>query len=230
MHAATLSPAPTHNDDPFAERRATMVASQLRTNEIIEPTLVRALIDTPREAFLPPALAASAYIDRALPLGGGRALNPPLTSARLLAELHLVPGQHLLLIGAATGYAAAIAAALGVQVTAVEEDGALVAHATTAMAAIAGVTLVTAPLSSGAPEHGPFDAMMIDGAVEVLPETLTAQLKPGARITCGLADRGVSRLARCVAVAGSAALRPVPFVDLECVPLPGFAVARGFSF
>lgn len=226
MSLTALAPAQHHSN----VARKAMVDSQLRPNDVIDPALVSALRDTPREPHLPAALQASAYVDRALPLGKGRALNPMLTTARLIADVHVSKGQSLLLIGGATGYTAALLIHMGVIVTAVESDADLSSLARAALAGTSGVTLVDGPLADGAADGAPYDALIVDGAVESLPVALISQLKPGARIAFGLMDGAVTRLARAVAVGGAQAVRGLPFVDLECVSLPGFAPPPRFTF
>jgi protein-L-isoaspartate(D-aspartate) O-methyltransferase len=141
-----------------------------------------------------------------------------------------VSDRSVLLIGAATGYAAAILAHMGARVTAVEESPALLATAKTALGGIEGVTLVDASLASGAPDLAPFDALMIDGAIEQLPTALVAQLAEGAAIVTGMNDDGVTRLGRAIYASASPSIRPLSFIDLECVGLPGFAPPARFSF
>ncbi len=210
--------------------RHMMVDSQLRTNDVIDPLLVAALRDIARERFLPAALHASAYVDRALPMSGGRSLNPVLTTARLIADARITAGQHVLLIGAATGYAAAVLAGIGAKVTAVESDPAMVQLARAALGGATAVTLAEGALTEGAVDGAPYDALIVDGAIESLPATLLGQLKAGARISCGLAEGAVTRLARAVAVGGAQRVRALPFADLECVSLPGFAPPPRFTF
>ena len=132
----------------------------------------------PREKFVPADLAALAYIDRPITIGGGRRLNPPLVTARLLVAADLAPGQHVLLIGAATGYAAALLDELGVQTTAIESDATLAAAAASALGA-RNVTVKTAALAEGATDAAPYDRILIDGAVEHVPDALAAQLADG---------------------------------------------------
>ncbi|MEQ1510683.1 MAG: protein-L-isoaspartate O-methyltransferase [Sphingopyxis sp.] len=225
---------PNCNADEAAMRRA-MIDSQLRTNGINEPSLLAAIAAIARTDFLPEGAAARAYIDRAIPLTASRSLNPVLSTARLIADANIVAGQKILLIGAASGYAAAILAAMGAQVTAVESDAALLALAHKALGDAANITLVEAPLAEGAPTGAPYDGLLIDGAVESVPESLIAQLAPGARIATGLvdigpADAGVTRLARAVKISGSDAVRLVAFADFECVRLPGFSPPPVFTF
>ncbi|MET0364420.1 MAG: protein-L-isoaspartate O-methyltransferase, partial [Sphingobium sp.] len=94
----------------FTSTRRAMVESQLRTNDVNDVTVIRAILTVPREEFVPEERRAAAYIDRAVSLGNGRALNPPLATARLLTEAGVEAGQSVLLVGAATGYAAALLA------------------------------------------------------------------------------------------------------------------------
>lgn len=225
----TVATAPASEPTAAMQRRA-MVDSQLRTNDVTDPLLVAALIDTPREPHLPEASRAAAYTDRAIALGGGRALNPPLTTARLIADARITAGQDVLLIGAATGYCAALLAAMGARVTAVEEQPELVAIGRAALGDTRAVRWLEGPLAEGARGGILFDAMIIDGAIESLPQPLLTQLRPGARIATGLADGSVTRLARAVAVEGGAPVAPYAFADLECVHLPGFAPPPRFTF
>jgi protein-L-isoaspartate(D-aspartate) O-methyltransferase len=225
--AVNTLPDPATQSSDIAIRRQMMIDSQLRPSDVIEPRLIAAISSVDREAFVPAERAAAAYADRAIPLVGGRALNPPLATARLIADLAPQSGERVLLIGAATGYAAAVLAAMNVEVIAVEEAADLVAHC---RRAAPQVELVEGPLAAGAAQHAPFAAMLIDGAVEMIPQSLLAQLADGGRFVTGLADGPVTRLARGVRVAGSDSAGLLPFADSECVVLPGFARPRGFSF
>jgi protein-L-isoaspartate(D-aspartate) O-methyltransferase len=229
VHFMTAASVQTVSNSSASARRA-MVDSQLRTNEVNSPSLIAAIVETPREAHAPESARAAAYSDRSLPLGAGRNLNPALTTARLIAELGDISGKSVLLIGAATGYAAAILARMGARVTAVEESPTLLAMARSALAGVDDVNLVEAPLAAGAPDRGPFDALIIDGAIEQLPADLLRQLAEGAPIVTGMNDEGVTRLGRAVYASASPSIRPLSFIDLECVRLPGFAPPARFSF
>lgn len=216
--------------DPPATRAArhAMVASQLRTNAVSDTRVVAAMAGMPREAFLPAGAAAIAYRDTAIPLGGARAVNPPLATARLLTEAALRPEDRVLLIGAAGGYAAALLAGLVAAVTAVESDPGLLAIARGALAETGNVTLVDAPLEAGAPGDATYDVLVIDGAVEEVPTALIDQLRSGGRVVTGLVEHGVTRLAAGVKTGGGFGL--TAFADSECVRLPGFARPTGFRF
>ncbi|MGH6615913.1 protein-L-isoaspartate O-methyltransferase family protein [Sphingomonas sp.] len=216
------------DSDRFTAMRHAMVASQLRTNAVSDPRVVAAMARVPREAFLPAEAQAIAYRDTALPLGQGRFQNVPIATGRLLTEAYLLPADKVLLIGAAGGYTAAVLAELVAAVVAVESDAALAALAREALAGTAGVTLVEAPLETGHADGAPYDVLMIDGAVEQLPESLVAQLRDGGRVVAGIADRGVTRLTSGRKSEGGFAL--LDFADIDCVPLPGFARAKTFTF
>ena len=212
----------------FETMRHAMVASQLRTNAVSDARVVAAMAQVPREDFLADGDRRLAYRDTAVPLAPGRALNVPIATGRLLTEARIEPRDRVLLIGAATGYTAAVLSLLAGSVVAVESDAALAARARPALRDYAGVTLVEGPLADGAPDAAPYDVLIVDGAVEALPDALIAQLRPGARIATGLIDRGVTRLAAGTRSAGGYGVRD--FADIECVPLPGFATPRAFTF
>lgn len=216
--------------DPQATRAArhAMVASQLRTNAVSDERVITAMASIGREAFLPPEAGAIAYRDTPIPLGGGRYLNPPLATGRLLTEAALERTDRVLLIGAAGGYAAAVLAGMVARVTAVESDPALIAIARRVLAAAPSVDLIEGPLAEGHAAGAPYDLLVVDGAVEALPAFLLDQLRPGARIVSGLVERGVLRLAAGVKTANGVGLHA--FVDSDCVVLPGFAHPTGFRF
>ncbi|HEY1124005.1 MAG TPA: protein-L-isoaspartate O-methyltransferase [Sphingobium sp.] len=215
-------------DQNFTAMRRAMVESQLRTNDVNDPVLLEAILSVPREAFLPEARRASAYIDRSVPLSGSRALNPPLATARLLVEAGINPGDHVLLVGAATGYAAALLARLGCSVVALEEDADLLMQAKAALADYAGITLVSGTLAKGHAKGAPYDTIIVDGAIEAMPDALIQQLKVGGRAAFASAERGVTRL--CLGVRSAGGFGARAFVDSEAAVLPGFAAPKGFTF
>lgn len=218
---------PTRSSSDFAAMRHAMVVSQLRTSAVSDPRVVEAMGDVPREAFVPAAQAAVAYRDAPLPLGGGRALNAPLITGRLLTAAEIVAQDRVLVVGSATGYAAAVAARLADTVVALEQDSALLATARDAIAD-GKVRLVEGPLKDGWAAGAPYDVILIDGAVESVPDAIVDQLAPGGRLVTGLVDRGVTRLALGRRTDGGFGL--VDFADLDCVVLPGFASPKTFQF
>lgn len=219
--------ATKYSEMSTAAMRAAMIDSQLRTSDVIDPAVIGAMGAVPREAHVPAALAGVAYMDRAIALAEGRLLNPPLVTGRMLVAADIRPGMKVLLIGAATGYTAALLAKLGAEVHAVEEQAELIAAARAATSG-AAIEWVEGPLVAGAPKAAPFDRILIDGAIETLPEALSAQLAEGGKLVAARREGAVTRLVQGVKVGGAIALRP--FADMDVAPLPGFAAPRGFQF
>ncbi len=203
-----------------------MVASQLRTSGVNDARVVAAMAQVERERYLPESQHAFAYRDRPQPLGSGRFQNPPLATGLLLTEAAIRPGDAVLVIGAAGGYTAAVVAKLAARVVAVESDARLAALARAALGE--EVELVEGALAQGAPAGTPYDVLVVDGAVEALPESLAAQVKPGGRIVAAILDAGVTRLAAGVRTEAGFGLHT--FADIESAILPGFEKPRGFTF
>ncbi|ATY31368.1 protein-L-isoaspartate O-methyltransferase family protein [Sphingomonas psychrotolerans] len=212
----------------FEVMRHAMVASQLRTNAVNDARVVEAMARVSRENFLPAEHRGLAYRDTLLPLAGGRRHNSPLVIGRLLTEAQIRPEDHVLLVGAAGGYAAALLALLAGSVVALEEEDALVGLARGALAGEAKVEVVQGPLPAGWAAGAPYDLIVIDGAVEQLPDALIAQIKPGGRVVTGVVERGVTRLAAGRRSEGGFGL--IDFMDIECAELPGFRRLRTFTF
>ncbi|MFA5988745.1 MAG: protein-L-isoaspartate O-methyltransferase [Sphingomonas sp.] len=211
-----------------AAMRAAMVVSQLRPNAVSDLRIVAAMARVPREAFLPRHLAGQAYCDTALALGNCRMANAPVATGRLLTEAGLRAGDKVLLIGAAGGYTAAILADLVAHVTAVESDPALATFARDALGGLANVAVVEGPLAAGYLAGAPYDVVVVDGAIEQVPQSLVDQLAVGGRMVAGIVDRGVTRLSAGQRTQGGFGL--VDFADADCVALPGFSVPAGFVF
>ncbi len=218
----------TQSKPLFEKMRRAMVDSQLRTTNVSDPRVIAAMESVPREAFVPADRNALAYVDTQIPLGGGRALNPPMATGLMLNEANVNQADHVLLIGAATGYTAALLARLASSVVGVECDGALAVSSVEALADISKVTIVQGALEQGAPDHGPYDLLFIDGAIELLPDALATQLRDGARIVSGIIENGVTRLCQGRKIGGHVSL--ISFVDADCAALPGFAKAKSFVF
>ena len=207
-----------------AAMRAAMIDSQLRTNDVIDPAIVAAMGAVAREDHVPPALASVAYMDRAIPLGAGRALNAPLVTGRMLVAAALRPGMRVLLVGAELRETGGGIAGRGAEVFALEEEAGLAAMAP----ANDAITWVAGPLHAGAADKGPFDRIIVEGAIETLPPALADQLAEGGRLVAALRDGAVTRLVQGVKTGGTLALRP--FADMDVAPLPGFARPVGFRF
>lgn len=212
----------------FETMRRAMVDSQLRPSDVTDRGIVAAMASIAREDFVPADRARVAYTDRAIPLGNGRSLNPPLTTGQMLVAADLRPDDHVLLVGAGTGYVAAILARIVANVVALESDEMLADRAAAALGDLANVTVARGPLVKGWPERAPYSLILVDGAVEHIPDTFAGQLAPGGRLVTALEDRGVARIARGVATEGAISL--MPLCDVEAASLPGFERARHFTF
>lgn len=211
--------------------RDNMVDSQVRPNKVVDPRIVQAMRTIPRERFLPPGLAALAYCDEDVRLGGGRALMEPMVIARLLQILQIRTGETALVVAAGTGYGAAVLAAVGAAVTAVEDDPALLAIARVALPP--SVTLIEGPPQNGCPERGPYDLILIDGAVPEIPDAIARQLKPQGRLAAVIATPGRPAsgvLAEPVVTGGGVHMRSQKLFDCATPSLPQFAPRPAFTF
>ncbi len=220
----------THTLAPpdFAAARRHMIESQLRPSDVSDPVVIAAMAVTRREDFVPAAQQHLAYIDRAVPLSGGRVLNPALSSGLLLTRAELSGNEKVLLIGAGTGYLAALLAGIVAKVVAVEDNRALVEHASAALGGMANVTVIESDMTQGHAADAPYDLIIIDGAVQQVPDSLVGQLAEGGRLLAGVDEAGVSRLAMGRRQAGAFAL--IPFADTDIAPLAAFARPKSYSF
>lgn len=186
--------------------RRAMIDSQLRTSGVNEPWVLAAMAGLPRENFVPEAARASAYIDRAVPLGEGRFLAAPVVHGRMLAEAAPSKDDTVLLVGDVAGYLAAL------------------------LRPLCGTLDVAAPADclSGKGKQGAYSLIVVDGAAEELPEALCARLADDGRLVTGLVERGVTRLAVGRKAAGAVAL--LPLAEIGIPVLPDFAAPRRWSF
>jgi len=215
--------------DTAAARRL-MVDGQIRTADVTDPDLIAAMLAVPREAFVPPAFAGQAYSDGDLPVGDGRALLKPMVLAKLIQAAQVEAGDHVLDVGCATGYSSAVLSRIAGSVVALEEDPALARRAQEALAAVgaAQVTVVTSPLVAGWPAAASYDLILLNGATEIVPETLGRQLKPEGRLACifGGAPAAKAMIYRMV----EATLVGRPIFDAAAPVLPGFVALPAFVF
>jgi protein-L-isoaspartate(D-aspartate) O-methyltransferase len=207
------------------ELRRHMVDCQLRTSGVNEPWVTKAMGGLPRERFVSADRVAAAYTDRPVALGSGRMLNPPIVTGMILQTASPAADDNVLLIGAATGYLAALLAPRVAQLVAVEADSALAAQA---RSNCPGLDVVEAPLTSGHTGNAPYSLIIIDGAIESLPQAFVDQLTDGGRIVSGLREGPALRLAMGVKHGAHLALRS--FADAEIAVLPGFEHAKEFVF
>ena len=217
--------------DAFAAARKCMVDSQIRPNRVTDPRVLAAMRRLPRERFLTPSLTALAYADHDVPLGGGRFMMEPMVFARLLQAATLRDNERVLIVGAGTGYGAAVLAACGCRVTALEQEASLSNIAASVLAVEApGVSLVSGPLHAGWSAHAPYDLIVIEGAVPSIPAALAAQThQETGRIVAAICGQG--RITQAViAEATAAGLGVSTLFDCATPPLPSLRVAPVFAF
>jgi len=215
----------------YAAARHNMVENQIRTNRVTDPAILSALENTPREVFVPKQLRGVAYVDDGLDLGSGRSLMEPLTFARLLQTAEITETEVVLDVGCGSGYSAAVLSRLASTVVAVESDADLAEQAKSRLAELSvdNVALVAGPLNAGDAAHGPYDVIVIEGAVAEIPAALTAQLADGGRLVAVVAgEKGLGR-ATLVARVGDVLSSRVVF-DATAALLPGFNAKSGFRF
>jgi protein-L-isoaspartate(D-aspartate) O-methyltransferase len=207
----------------FAAARAAMVESQLRPQGVTDPLVLAAMASVQREKFLPPETRPLAYVDRGVLMGDGRFLAAPAVLGALLDEMIPMPGQRALVVGAGTGYSAAVLQSIGLAVTALESSAELAARAREN-----GLEVVEGPLEAGWSKRAPYDQILIDGAIEYIPDAIVEQLAEGGRLGTALVDRGVSRLT--VGRKAAGAFGYLSVTDAGVPALPGFKRPRAFTF
>ncbi|MDP2801253.1 MAG: protein-L-isoaspartate O-methyltransferase [Phreatobacter sp.] len=218
----------------FARARRTMVDTQIRVNDVTDSRIVDALMAVPRENFVPDALRLLAYLDDDLAVKGedgsrgARYLVEPMVLARMIQAATIGTADRVLDVGSATGYSSAVLGRIAGSVVALEEDTELAAQARAALGSEPHVTVVEGSLAAGAADRGPFDVILLQGAAEVVPLSLLAQLNEGGRL---VAVVGTGRAAKCmvhVRIGQEFSVRPA--FDAAIPLLPGFAEPRGFVF
>lgn len=168
----------------FAQARRNMIDSQIRPCDVSDPLVLEALFSIPRERFVAVGREAFAYLDQNIVISktSDRHLLQPMIVSRMLQALDLLPGEKVLDVACGYGYSSALMASIGATVVALEESEELAQGARERMASHKTVSVITGDLTSGAPQHAPFDAIIINGAIEVNPDKLLAQLKDGGRL------------------------------------------------
>ncbi|MFK7940562.1 MAG: protein-L-isoaspartate O-methyltransferase [Roseovarius sp.] len=170
----------------YTARRTMMVDTQVRPSDVTKFPIIDAMLSVKREAFVPRNMREAAYMGENLDMGGARVMLEPRTLAKALDALDIRQDELVLDVGCALGYSTAVIARMAELVVGVEDDEALAQEAQTVLLDQGADNAVVhhGPLTEGAAEHGPYDVIMIEGAVEHLPAALTDQLKEGGRIAC----------------------------------------------
>jgi len=220
----------------FRTARRAMVDGQLRTNEVTHLGIIAAMLEIPREVFVPQGRAALAYLDRDLMIADATATEParylmkPVVLARLIQAADPTEHDRVLVLGAGSGYAAAVMSRLAAAVVALESNDSLVRQARSVLPSLGchNVTVVQGPLAGGAPASGPYDVILIDGGVETVPDGLCGQLSSHGRLVAivGPGPIGKATLFQCVNGKFSGGV----LFGANAPVLPGFDVTPIFVF
>lgn len=214
-----------------AMQRLNMVESQVRPSDVTDRRVIRAMLELPREQFVPEPLRSIAYMDTEVPVGaGGRTLLAPRVLAKLVQEARCEAGMSVLDIGCATGYSTAILARLARRIVGLECDAELAAKAQRLLASlgVGNAAIAQGPLKEGRAGDGPFDVILLNGTVPEAPRSLADQLREGGRIV-GIRADGVGGEATVWTRVGRGLDARVVF-DAGAQPLPGFEREAAFVF
>lgn len=205
-----------------------MVDTQVRPADVTKFPIIAAMLSVPREAFVPAGQEAVAYMDAPIPLGGGREMMEPRNLAKLLDALDVEAHEDVMVVAANLGYSTALLAEMAGSVTAVEADADMVREAEDALAARGiDAAMVVGEPQAGLPKAAPFDVILVDGAVELLPAPLLEQLRDGGRIAAIFQDGALGEARLGVRAEGVVGWR---FAFNASAPvLPGFARTRSFA-
>lgn len=219
-------------------QRLNMVESQVRPSDVTDRRIIKAMLDVPREAFVPSALASIAYMEEPVPVAvkasdgeeKTRQLLAPRTFAKLIQLAQIDDDSVVLDVGCATGYSTAVLAKIAAHVVAVESDKLLadMAVQTLQKLGIGNASVIVAPFVTGAPAQAPFDAIVLNGSVPAIPDALLHQLKDGGRLVAVVADGALSRAHVTLRLRDTFDTRPA--FEAGAARLPGFDRPAGFVF
>ena len=214
----------------FDAARRAMVEGQVRTSDVTRPEIVDAMRAIPRERFVPRADRALAYADLDVPVGEGRRMLAPRSFAKLLQAAAIRSGEVALDVGCASGYSAVVIARLAGFVAALEENARLADQASALFAEFEAdnVALERGALTAGAPGSGPYDVIVLEGAVARPPEALFDQMKPDGRMVGVLLDGPIGTARRWRRSGG--VVSSVRLFEVAAPVLPGFDAEPSFSF
>lgn len=214
----------------YAAARFNMVESQIRPNQVTDARLLRALAEIPRERFVPSSLKALAYMEEEIEVAPGRRLLAPMPLARLIQLAEVEPDNLALDVGCATGYSTALLARLAESVVGLDCDERLTEQASQILTELeadnAGV--VAGELSEGYASEGPFDVILLNGCVPLVPQALLDQLKDGGRLVAVIAEHDFGRA--CLFRKSGSRVSQRPVFDAGGPLLPGFAREKTFVF
>jgi len=207
-----------------------MVDCQVRPSDVTKYPIIAALLDVPREAFVPADKRDVAYAGEHIMLENGRVVMDPRVLSKMLDFLDISPDELVLDLGAGLGYSTAVIAKMAEAVVAVEEDADMAAEAEASFAdhSVDNAAMVTGPIAEGAPKHGPYDVISVNGAIEEMPAAILDQLKLGGRICAIFMDGPAGRC--CLGVKTDSGVSWRRAFDATAPVLPGFEKQSEFVF
>lgn len=213
----------------FATRRRVMVDTQVRPSDVTSFPVIQAMMAIPRELFVPNAMREAAYLGENMTIGGNRVILEPRTLSKMLNTLNVGPGDLVLDLGPGYGYSTAVLAHLAEAVVAVEPDEPLAREAEAALAEIEidNATVQIGALIDGAPEHAPYDVIVLQGAVEHIPQGIADQLAEGGRIAALFLEGRLGVVYQGFKIDGRINWRYA--FNASAPVLPGFGKAREFT-
>lgn len=214
----------------FAAAREAMVDCQVRPADVTRYPIIEALLAVPREEYVPQPLRPVAYVGEHMTLAPGRVMLDPRVFAKMLDAVNVGPKDLVLDVGCGLGYSSAVIARMAEAVISLEEDEDLAAQAEANLTGqgVDNAVSEKGPLAEGMANHGPFDAIVIEGGIETLPEAIARQLKPGGRIVA-IFMNGASGQAK-LGICTSAGIAWRRIFDATAPVLPGFHETKAFEF
>lgn len=214
----------------YEAARTKMVDNQIRTTDVTSHSVLSAFLSVAREAFVPEKLRSLAYIDTDLEVSPCRFIMEPSPLAKLVQLAAIGKGDKVMEIATASGYGAAILSQLAEKVVALESDAGLAEMARENLAGqgIDNATVCVGPLENGWQAEAPFDVILINGSVEVVPDALFSQMKDGGRLVA-VVGYGLSSRAK-VFVREHGHVSEKTEFNTSVQPLPGFRKISEFVF
>lgn len=217
-------------DIDFSQARLKMVDGQVRTTDVTDAALLSAMLEVPREQFVPQNRIAFAYLDEAIEVARGRYLMEASPLAKLMQLAVIEPNDIVLDVGCATGYSSALLSKLASSVIALESDSALYEAANSNLAQLGcdNVAVVQGELNVGYPSEAPYEVIFIGGSVDFVTPALFDQLKEGGRLVVveGQGNAGVAK----VYLRSGKSVTPRRAFNAAIKPLPGFELTPHFQF
>jgi len=213
----------------FTASRTAMVDCQVRPSDVTKYPIIAAMLDIPREVYVPTDLRAVAYVGAHVNLGGGRVVLDPRIFAKMLDALDVQPSELVLNVACSLGYGTAVLARLADFIVGLEEnpDMAQEAQANLSAQSVDNAVVETGPLAEGAAKHGPYDVIVVEGGVQTTQMALLDQLKEGGRIAAIVYDDAAGQCRIGVKIDGKVSWRAS--FDANAPVLPGFEKLEAFT-